>query len=87
MQHSVLFKTLNQQCLLLHWSVSQAAGNTGRSDAVPGWPVSPGIYPAYVPVNSLILALAAAQPVLTQNCVHHVDKHVIDSSYYGAGNG
>ena len=37
------------------------------------------------PLNSLLLALAAAQLVLMRHRGHPVDKHVIDGGYHGAG--
>ena len=37
------------------------------------------------PFNSLLLALAAAQPVLMRHRGHQVDKYVIDVGYHGAG--
>ncbi|CAM6907295.1 hypothetical protein AZ037_002316 [Klebsiella michiganensis] len=37
------------------------------------------------PFNSLLLSLAAAQPVLMRHRGHQVDKYVIDVGYHGAG--
>ena len=37
------------------------------------------------PFNSLLLALAAAQPVLMRHRGDLVDKHVIDGGYHSAG--
>lgn len=37
------------------------------------------------PFNSLLLALAAAQPVLMRHRGHQVDEHIIDGGYHGAG--
>ena len=65
-------------------SVSCPAGNTGLSGVAPDRPVYPGISPVYVP-NSLLLALAAAQPVLMRHHGHQVDEHIIDGGYHGAG--
>ena len=36
-------------------------------------------------LNSLLLTLAAAKPVLMRHRGHQVDKHVIDGGYHGAG--
>lgn len=37
------------------------------------------------PFNSLLLPLAATQPVLMRHRGHQIDKHVIDGGYHGAG--
>jgi len=37
------------------------------------------------PFNTLLLSLAAAQPVLMRHRGHQVDKYVIDVGYHGAG--
>lgn len=37
------------------------------------------------PFNSLLLVLAAAQPVFMRHRSHQVDKHIIDGGYHGAG--
>lgn len=34
--------------------------------------------------NSLLLTLAATQPVLMRHRGHQVDKHIIDGGYHGA---
>lgn len=38
------------------------------------------------PLNSLLLALSAAQLVLMRHRGHQVDKHVIDGGYHSGGN-
>ncbi|QLW62637.1 hypothetical protein HV258_24830 (plasmid) [Citrobacter sp. RHBSTW-00667] len=37
------------------------------------------------PFNTLLLALAAVQPVLMRHRGHQIDKHVIDGGYHSAG--